>query len=52
MLKYQAEYHSQKQKKAWTAMAMTSGYPGKQSAEVVKKENTPQNHKNVKNEKE
>jgi hypothetical protein len=33
MLQQQAEHHFQKQKKAWTAMTMTTGYPGKLSAQ-------------------
>jgi hypothetical protein len=42
MLQQQAEHQSQKQKKAWTAMTMTTGYPGKQSAEEARKEHDPE----------
>jgi hypothetical protein len=47
----QAEHHFQKQKKAWTAMTMTTGYPGKQSEQEARKEHA-QNHKSANNEKE
>jgi hypothetical protein len=36
---------SQKQKKARTAMTMTTGYPGKQSAQEARKEHAPQPQK-------
>jgi hypothetical protein len=45
MLQQQAEHHSQKQKKAWTAMTMTTGYPGKQSAQEARREHAPEPQK-------
>jgi hypothetical protein len=41
----QAEHHSQKQKKAWIAMTMTTGYSGKQSAQEARKKHAPEPQK-------
>jgi hypothetical protein len=45
MLQQQAEHHSQKQKKALTAMTMTTGYPGKKLGKEARKEHAPEQQK-------